>query len=83
MTAVWSFVPRARRDRRLRDTVVIAPGITRSVWHRLDIVARFVDGPANDTVEFALDGIPLGNPAGGTRFRTFEAFYACPDSRIP
>ena len=57
--------------------VVIAPGITRSVWHRLDIVARFYDGAANDTIEFALDGVPLVNPTnGGTTFRTFESSYA-------
>ena len=58
--------------------MVIAPGITRSVWHRLDIVARFYDGLANDTIEFALDGVPLVNPAGGPRFRTFESYYASP-----
>ncbi len=39
-----------------RPTQIIAPGITRSVWHRLDIVAKFLDGPANDTVAYALDG---------------------------
>ena len=42
---------------------IIATGITRSVWHRLDIVAKFLDGQANDTVEYALDGVPLANPA--------------------
>ena len=46
-----------------RPTAIIATGITRSVWHRLDIVAKFLDGPANDTVEYALDGVPLANPA--------------------
>ena len=53
---------------------VIATGITRSVWHRLDIVAKFLDGPANDTVEYALDGVPLANPLGGTTFGTFEGW---------
>ena len=46
-----------------RPTAIIATGITRSVWHRLDIVANFLDGPANDTVAYALDGVPLANPA--------------------
>jgi hypothetical protein len=55
-------------------TVVIASGIARTVWHRLDIVANFHDGPTNDTVEYALDGVPLANPAGGTTFGTFEGF---------
>ena len=53
-------------------TVVIATGITRGVYHRLDIVAKFLDGPANDTVEYSLDGVPLPNPGGGTTFGTFE-----------
>ena len=57
-----------------RPTVVIAPGITRSVWHRLDIVANFHDGQANDTVAYALDGLPLANAAGGATFGTFEGF---------
>jgi hypothetical protein len=55
-------------------TQIIAPGITRSVWHRLDIVANFIDGPANDTVGYTLDGVPLANPLGGTTFGTFEGF---------
>ena len=57
-----------------RPTAIIATGITRSVWHRLDILARFLDGEANDTVEYALDGVPLANPAGGTTFGTFEGW---------
>ena len=59
-----------------RPTQIIATGITRSVWHRLDIVANFFDGPANDTVAYALDGVPLPNPLGGTTFGTFEGFFA-------
>ncbi len=46
-----------------RPTQIIATGITRGVCHRLDIVAKFFDGQANDTVEYALDGVPLANPA--------------------
>ena len=66
LTAVCSFVQLSPTATGVfLPTVVLAPGITRSVWHRLDIVARFIDGLANDTVEFALDGIPLANPAGG------------------
>ena len=57
-----------------RPTAVVASGITRSVWHRLDLIARFFDGEANDTVEYALDGLPLANPAGGTTFGTFEGW---------
>src|SRR5436190_6354304 len=56
--------------------VRIASGITRSEWHRLDIVANFYDGPGNDTVEYALDGIALPNPAGGQTFGTFETYRA-------
>ena len=55
-------------------TAIIATGITRSEWHRLDIVAKFYDGPTNDTIEYALDGTVLANPAGGTTFGTFEGF---------
>jgi len=57
-----------------RPTVVIASNITRVEWHRLDIVANFHDGAANDTVEYALDGVALANPAGGTTFGTFEGY---------
>ncbi len=31
-------------------------------------------GTANDTVEYALDGVPLANPLGGTTFGTFEGW---------
>ena len=58
-----------------RPTVSVATGITRGVYHRLDIVASFTDGPANDTLAYALDGVPLINPVGGgTTFGTFEGF---------
>ena len=58
-----------------RPTVVVAMGIARGVYHRLDIVANFQDGPANDTVEYALDGVSLANPVGGgLTFGTFEGF---------
>ena len=57
-----------------RPIAVIAMGITRGVWHRLDIVAKFHDGPTNDTVAYALDGVPLANPLGGMTFGTFEGF---------
>jgi uncharacterized repeat protein (TIGR01451 family) len=58
-----------------RPTVVVAMGIARGVYHRLDIVANFQDGPANDTVAYALDGVSLANPVGGgMTFGTFEGF---------
>ncbi len=57
-----------------RPTQIIATGISRGVYHRLDIVATFTDGPANDTVGYALDGVPLANPLGGMTFGTFEGF---------
>ena len=57
-----------------RPTHIIATGITRGVCHRLDIVAKFFDGQGNDTVEYALDGVPLANPLGGTTFGTFEGW---------
>ena len=59
---------------------IIKTGITRAVWHRLDIVANFYDGSANDTVEYALDGVALRNLAGGTTFRTYEGFF---ESLVP
>ena len=55
-------------------TQVIASGITRGVYHRLDITAKFLDGTANDTVEYALDGVPLANLLGGITFGTFEGW---------
>ena len=55
-------------------TLIVATGITRGVYHRLDILAKFQDGLANDTVEYALDGVPLANPGGGTTFGTFEGW---------
>jgi len=58
-----------------RDTVAIATGLARTEWHRLDIVARFNDGSANDTVEYRLDGEVLTNPNGGTTFGTFEGYF--------
>ena len=57
-----------------RPTQIIATGITRGVYHRLDIVAKFFDGQGNDTIEYALDGVPLANPLGGTTFGTFEGW---------
>ena len=57
-----------------RPTAIIATGISRGVYHRLDIIAKFLDGDANDTVEYALDGVPLANPLGGTTFGTFEGW---------
>ena len=57
-----------------RPTQIIATGITRGVYHRLDITAKFLDGQANDTVEYALDGVPLANPLGGMTFGTFEGY---------
>ena len=64
-----------------RPSVTIAAGITRGVWHRLDIVAKFQDGPANDTVAYALDGVALDNPAGGATFGTLERWYEIVDPR--
>ena len=53
---------------------VITSGITRGVYHRLDISAKFLDGTANDAVEYALDGVPLANLLGGMTFGTFEGW---------
>ena len=61
LKAVCSFgsVSPTERPAASFPLVIIARDITRGVWHRLDIVAKFIDGPANDTVEYALDGVAL------------------------
>jgi hypothetical protein len=56
-------------------TVSIATNLSRTAYHRIDVVARFFDGPANDTFQVSLDGVVLTNPrTGGTTFGTFEGY---------
>jgi hypothetical protein len=58
-----------------KPTVSIATNLSRTAYHRIDIVARFFNGNANDTFQVTLDGKVLTNPAtGGTTFGTFEGF---------
>jgi hypothetical protein len=58
-------------------TQIIATQISRGVYHRLDIVGSFFNGPANDVFTTYLDGKVLTNPlTGGTTFPTFEAYFA-------
>jgi hypothetical protein len=50
--------------------------LVRGVWHKLDIVATFRDGSANDTYTIALNGTQLVNPAtNGTTFGTLEGYF--------
>ncbi len=61
-------------------TQIVATNLSRDTWHRIDIVAKFVDGAANDTFEVMLDGVPLNNPNASSpnfntpQFGTFEGF---------
>lgn len=58
-----------------KPTQIIATGMSRTDWHRIDIVARFNDGVGNDTFEVFLDGNVMTNPTtGGTTFGTFEGW---------
>jgi hypothetical protein len=61
-------------------TQTVATNITRGVWHRIDIQARFVDGASNDTFQVSLDGVAITNPTPGspnlgtTAWGTFEGY---------
>ncbi len=55
-------------------TQVIASAISRTAWHRLDIVAKFTNGNGNDTFAVSLDGVAVANPLGGMTFGTFEGY---------
>jgi parallel beta-helix repeat protein len=63
-------------------TQIVTTGISRGVWHRIDIRATFVDGASNDTFEVSLDGTPMtnstpGSPNNGTsNWGTFEGYDA-------
>lgn len=50
--------------------------LARGVWHRLDIVATFRDGSANDNYQLFVNGALINNvDTGGTTFDTFEGYY--------
>ncbi len=56
-------------------TLTPATNLDRSVWHRVDFRAQFIDGDYNDTIEYFLDGKPLTNTrTGGTTWFTFESY---------
>ena len=59
-----------------KATQIAVTNISRGVWHRLDIVAKFYDGDGNDTFEFSLDGVPVVNPltSPATTWGTFEGW---------
>jgi hypothetical protein len=63
-------------------TQTVTTNITRGVWHRIDIQAKFIDGPANDTFQVSLDGVAMtnltpGSPNNGTyNWGTFEGYEA-------
>jgi hypothetical protein len=58
-----------------KPTQIIATGLSRTAYHRIDVVANFFNGNANDTFQVTLDGVVLTNPlTGGTTFGTFEGF---------
>ena len=70
-------------------TQIVATNITRSVWHRIDIQATFVDGSSNDTFQVSLDGTPMLNidgasPNFGTpNWGTFEGYDAATGRPYP
>ncbi len=50
--------------------------LPRGVWHRLDVVATFRDGSANDSYGVWLNGTRLNNTAGGgDSFGTLEGYF--------
>jgi hypothetical protein len=54
---------------------VYVTNLDRTVWHRMDFKAEFIDGDYNDTIEYFLDGAPVVNTrTGGTTFFTFESY---------
>jgi hypothetical protein len=62
-------------------TQVVATGITRGVWHRIDIQATFTAGDNNDTFQVSLDGgAPFTNTTPGSvrngtpNWGTFEGY---------
>lgn len=63
-----------------RATQIALTGIDRSIWHRVDISARFTDGDANDTFSVKFDGNDVINKDSGSpnfntnRFATFEGY---------
>jgi parallel beta-helix repeat protein len=63
-------------------TQIVATGITRGVWHRIDIQAKFVDGSAKDVFQVSLDGTAMDNinasspNFGSDNWGTFEAYDA-------
>src|SRR5262245_8886236 len=62
-----------------KPTQIIATNLSRTAYHRIDLVANFFNGDANDTFQVTLDGVVLTNPlTGGTTFGTFEGFFNRP-----
>ena len=62
-------------------TSLVAPGLSRTDWHQLDIVAYFLDGPGNDYFQIFLDdpthASPIISPnTGFPQWGTFEAYNA-------
>jgi hypothetical protein len=62
-------------------TDLVAPGLSRSDWHQLDILAYFLDGAGNDYFQIFLDDPTHSNPivspnTGFTHWGTFEAYNA-------
>jgi hypothetical protein len=62
-------------------TDLVAPGLSRTDWHQLDIVAYFLDGAGNDYFQIFLDDPTHANPivSPNTRLNqwgTFEAYNA-------
>jgi len=41
---------------------VLASGLGRSAWHRIDLEMEFYDGKANDVVRVSVDGVAFPNP---------------------
>jgi hypothetical protein len=59
-----------------KPTQTIASNLSRTTYHRVDVVAKFFNGNDSDTFQVTLDGTVLTNPlTGGTTFGTFEGFF--------
>jgi hypothetical protein len=62
-------------------TNLVAPGLSRTAWHQLDIVAYFLDGAGNDYFQIFLDDPTHANPIVSpnthlNQWGTFEAYNA-------
>jgi hypothetical protein len=65
-------------DGNFYPTNLVSTGLSRTVWHRLDITGFYFDGLANDYFQISLDGgPPIVSPNTSlSQWATFEAYNA-------